>query len=114
MPEDPDVGRLWLLAKIGQTFSQLPSVVAKALDEDPERIDLICATMIGYGNTKEAYDAAGGDDKKLKNYNSVVLDAIRKHTFAGHVERRTHIREHKVEKDMAGCRLCRKDYDDGS
>ena len=113
MPEDPDVGRLWLIAKIGQTFSQLPSVVAAALDEDPEQIDLVCATMLGYGQTKDAYDAAGGDDKKLKHYNTDVLNAIRKNTFEMHKERRHHNREHKVEKNMAGCRLCRKDYDDG-
>ncbi len=113
MPEDQDVGRLWLLAKIGQTFSQLPSVVAKALDEDPERIDLVCATMLGYGNTKHAFDAAKGDDTKLKNYSGDVLDSIRKNTFEIHKERRHHIREHAAEKDLAECRLCRKEYRDG-
>ena len=113
MPEDRDVGRLWLLAKIGQTFSQLPSVVAKALDEDPERLDLVCATMLGYGQTKNAYDAAKGDDAKLKNYSDDVLSSIRKNTFEIHKERRHHIREHAVEKDLDGCRLCRKEYRDG-
>jgi len=113
VPEDRDVGRLWLLAKIGETFSQLPSVVAKALDEDPERIDLVCATMIGYGKTKNAYDAASGDDTKLKHYSDEVLASIRKNTFEIHKERRNHIREHKAVKDMATCRLCRKEYNDG-
>ena len=114
MPEDRDVGRLWLLAKIGQTFSQLPSVVAKALDEDPERLDLVCATMLGYGQTKNAYDAAKGDDAKLrKTYSEDVLAAIRKNTFEIHKERRHHIREHKATKDFAECRICRREYNDG-
>lgn len=113
MPEDRDVGRLWLLAKIGQTFSQLPSVVASALDEDPEQLDLVCATMLGYGQTKNAYDAAHGDDTKLKNYSEDVLALIRKNTFLIHTERRSHIREHKSTKDLDGCRICRREYRDG-
>ena len=112
MPEDPDVGRLWLLAKVGQAFNTLPSVVAQALDEDPDRIDLTCAVMLGYGQTKSAYDAASGDDSKLKSYGEDAVSRIRKNTFLMHKERMTH-RKHKSVKDLDECRLCRKEFHHG-
>ena len=114
MPEDSDVGRLWLLAKVGQAFNTLPSVVARALDDDPERIDITCASFLGYSQTKSAYDAASGDDAKLKSYGDESVSRIRKNTFLMHKERLTHARQHRAEKDLDGCRLCRKELRDGS
>lgn len=107
MPEDPEVERLLILARVGQTFNTLPSVVARALDEDPERIDIICASFLTYAQGKAAYDAAKGDEKKLTAYSQNLMDAVRRRTFDSHRQRLTHQREHKQVRDLE-CRFCRE------
>ena len=109
MPEDPDIGRLWLLAKIGQTFHVLPSEVARAIDHDPERIDLTCATLLGYANSKKVYDTAEGDDAKMKHLPESQQAMVRKNTFAIHKERLHHARHHVKRKVRdPECRLCQE------
>lgn len=98
--------RLWLLAKIGETFHVLPSAAARALDEDPERTDLTCASLLGYASVKRAYDRAKGDDDKLKHIDEDQLARVRKVTFLIHQAKLVHKREHQGSPDPA-CRYCR-------
>jgi hypothetical protein len=55
---EPDVARLWAVATVAREFGVLPSVVAQALDRDPERIDLVCAELVQYAEAKLAYARA--------------------------------------------------------
>lgn len=105
--------RLWLLAKIGETFHVLPSVVARALDEDPERTDLTAATLLGYAAVKRQYDLAKGDDAKTSHLDEDTVARVRMNQFIGAKEKRRHAAEHRDERDLDGCRFCRKEYSDG-
>ena len=77
-PEDKDVVRLMLIARIAETFSQLPSVVARDLDSDPERLSITCLSFLSYA---EAYGAEkrakSADDLKAWEGSKVMDDVIR-------------------------------------
>jgi len=49
---------MWALAVVARTFGVLPTVVARDLNEDPERLSLVCAEMLQYADAKTAYDQA--------------------------------------------------------
>ena len=85
----------------------LPTVAARDLDEDPERLSLLALTMLGYSQAKSAYDAANGDDKKLEPWKeSNTMRAVKDNQFAAMKERMDH-RKLKHPKDgVVGCRLC--------
>lgn len=106
-PEDYDVVRLWVIARVAKEFGALPSVVARDLDEDPEQLSLLAVQVLGYGSAKAEYDAAQGDAQKLKHWkNSDLMDTVRDNTFKAMKARLDHRRQHP-KGGVADCRLCR-------
>jgi len=60
----------------------LPTVVARDLDRDPERLSLLCVEALEYARAKAAYDHAGGDRKKLDAWSgSQMMDLVESATF---------------------------------
>lgn len=51
-----DVRRLWAVATVAREFGVLPSEAARAMDADPERLDLVCAELVQYAEAKAAYE----------------------------------------------------------
>lgn len=81
--------------------------MARDLDEDPEQLSLLAIQVLGYGQAKAEYDAAEGDDKKLKHWKgSDIMATVRDNTFKGMRVRLDHRKAHPKGGDVA-CRLCR-------
>ena len=78
------------IARVAETFHVLPSVVARDLDRDPERLSLICMSLLQYA---EAYDAEkrakSEDDMKMWKGNK-VMDMVIDTKFA--------LRQERIEK----------------
>jgi hypothetical protein len=100
------VARLWIVAKVAETFHVLPSVAARDLDEDPNQTAIECLALLNYARGKHVFDAAKGDDKKIESMGvSEDLAAdVRLNTFISLKERREH-GAHGDQK-VAGCRYC--------
>lgn len=52
----PEIKRLWAVATVAREFAVLPSSAARAMDADPEALDLICAELVQYAEAKGAYE----------------------------------------------------------
>ena len=85
----------------------LPSVAARDLDDDPERLSLTALSLLAYSQAKSAYDAANGDDKKLEHWkDSDVMRRVSDNTFAGMKEQMDHRKLQHPKEGIVGCRLC--------
>jgi hypothetical protein len=85
----------------------LPSVAARDLDEDPERLAITAMTLLAYSQAKAAYDAADGDDKKLEPWkDSNVMRRVKDNTFAAMKDRLDHRKLRHPKEGIVGCRLC--------
>ena len=76
------------LGRVAEHFHVLPSAAARALDEDPEQLDLVCLELLTYASVKGQFDAAGTDDdaiKHLKDHPHMLT--VRRNTFVLHVDR---------------------------
>lgn len=105
-PEDYDVIRLWVVARIAKEFGVLPSAVARDLDEDPEHSSIVAIQMLGYAHAKAEYDAAKGDEKKLEHWkDSSTMDTVRDNTFKMMKARMDHRKQHP-RGGVSDCRLC--------
>lgn len=81
--------RLMTIARIAEAFHVLPSLVARALDDDAEQLDIVCLDMLGYAAIKDAFDRAGNDDKSLEHLKDHPhMLAVRRNSFDLHSERR--------------------------
>lgn len=109
-PEDPDIVRIWVATRVAKEFGVLPSVAARDLDEDPERLSLIAVSLLAYSQAKSAYDAAEGDDKKLEAWKgSETMAKVRENTFTFMKQRMDHRTKHlKLKKTDPDCRYCRQ------
>lgn len=87
----------------------LPSQAARVLDHDPERIDILATALLGYASAKRTYDAADGDDEKMKLSGDTAA-MVRKNSFLIHKERLTHKRYHGEKKDLDGCHYCQAEF----
>lgn len=47
-----------MIATVADRFHQLPSAVARDLDEDPEQLSLECVPLLHYAEAKSVYDRA--------------------------------------------------------
>jgi len=71
--DDPDVARLMAIARVAETFHVLPSVVARDLDTDPERLSLTCMTLLQYSEAHSAEKRSSSkDDMKIWRGNKVM------------------------------------------
>lgn len=85
------MARQWTVALIAKEFHQLPSVVAKDLDEDPERLSAICLQLLKYREAKAVFDRAGNDSKsdEMKAWaSSKMMKAVINNAFDLEKERR--------------------------
>lgn len=88
---DPSTARLWALATVAREFHVLPSIAARHLDRDPERVDLVCAEMLQYAQAKLAYESA--KDHKARDelvQRSRLASTVEENVFALVKERRGH------------------------
>jgi hypothetical protein len=74
--EDPEVARMWTVAVVAEAFHVLPSVVARDLDEDPERLSLECLRLLNYAEARRALEAGEGDKPWWKD-NKLMAAASR-------------------------------------
>jgi hypothetical protein len=86
-PEEFEARRLILLARVAQKFGQLPSVVARVLDDDPSLLDLYAYEALQYEDTKNIFDSAK-DKSKLEAFaGDPLMKRVEDNTFAIHRER---------------------------
>lgn len=98
---------MWLAARIAKEFGVLPSVAARDLDDDPERLSLTAMSLLAYSQAKSAYDAADGDSKKLEPWkDSNTMRRVKDNTFAAMKERLDHRKLRHPNEGVQGCRLC--------
>lgn len=78
--EDHDIHRLWTVAVIAKEFHVLPSVVARDLDEDPERLSLVCLQLLRYAEAKDAWDSNNKD--RIKAFSgSDMMKRVQEYEF---------------------------------
>jgi hypothetical protein len=97
--------------RIAKEFGVLPSVAARDLDNDPERLSMIAVSLLAYSQAKAAYDAADGDDKKLEAWkDSDTMAEVRSNSFALMKDRMDHRTKHrKFGGKDPNCRYCNKE-----
>jgi hypothetical protein len=83
-PVDPAVQRLWMVSRICEEFSCLPSQALRELDTDPERLALMIPDLRAYAAAKRAFDAARGKaDASLDAWEgSPHMTLVQVHTLA--------------------------------
>lgn len=85
------------IARVAETFHVLPSQVARALDDDPEQLDIVCMGLLGYASVKAQFDQAGNDDSSIKHLEDhPFMLAVRKNTFDLHMERVAEFRKRQA------------------
>jgi len=94
------VPRLWTAAVVANAFHVLPSVAARALDEDPERVDIECLELLNYARVKRLFDDAKSDEELAPYANDETMLLVRRNTFDVH-----HSRTHPGD-DRPGCPQC--------
>jgi hypothetical protein len=101
---------MWIATRVAKEFNVLPSVAARDLDEDPERLSMIAVSLLAYSQAKNAYDAANGNEKMLEAWkNSEAMATVRSNTFDLMKERIGHRVKHlKMKVVEPNCRYCQK------
>ncbi len=83
-----EAARLYTIAVVAESFHQLPSVVARDLDEDPERLALACLPLLRYAEAFGAFKAAK-DEQSLEHWKgSSTMDAVKVNAMKLSAERR--------------------------
>lgn len=73
---DPDVAYRWLVAQIAERFHVLPSVAARDLAEDPDRLSLESLPLLGYAEAYRAYQR--NDKNEMKRWRgSRFMDLVK-------------------------------------
>lgn len=85
---------------VADQFHQLPSVVARDLDDDPERLSLAVIPLLRYARAKAEFDAAKEDSDLDHWKGSKVMAAVRRNAFDIH-----HARVHPGDLDEK-CGVC--------
>lgn len=94
---DAEMSWLWLIATIASEFHQLPSAVARDLENDPDRLSVEVLPLLRYADAKHAWDAAKGNSKKLEAWkDSKLMDQVRLNTNELHKER---VRRMRAERE---------------
>jgi hypothetical protein len=84
---DPDVQRRWLISRICQEFSCLPSDAARELDEDPEHLALEIIDYRGYAAAKFAFDHTKDKVDGLKAWDgNRHMTLVEQHAYERHQE----------------------------
>lgn len=76
-----------MIAVVADAFHQLPSVVARDLDDDPEQLSLVCLSLLQYAQAYRAYDTAKGDIEKTAWKDSEIMSQVIQNAFDLHRER---------------------------
>jgi hypothetical protein len=69
------VRRLWPVARVAERFHVLPSAVAKSLNSDPARIDLVCFGLLEYADALAAFRRANPAELKAWR-GSPLMEAV--------------------------------------
>lgn len=73
---------------MAEAFHQLPSVVARDLDEDPEQLATACLSLLRYAEAYRAFKSAK-DEKSLEHWKgSQTMEAVKINTLQLVRERR--------------------------
>jgi hypothetical protein len=101
---------MWIATRVAKEFNVLPSVAARDLDEDPERLSMTAVSLLAYSQAKAAWDAAEGDSSKLDAWkDSDLMAQVQKNAFDMTKERVDHRKLHMKTKTVdPNCRYCRK------
>ena len=75
------------VARVAETFHQLPSVVARDLDRDPERLSLLCLHFLQYADAYDAEKRAQSDDDLKHWRGSEIMDMVVQNKYDFHKER---------------------------
>lgn len=95
--DDPDVGRLLVIARVAETFHVLPTIVARDLDRDPERLSLMCMSLLQYAEAHDAEKRATSDDDMKAWRGNKVMDMVLDVKMELHKERLARAEARKVE-----------------
>ena len=69
------MARQWLIAQIADRFHALPSVVARELEDDPERLSAECLPLLAYADAYRAYQR--NDKSEMKRWKfSTLMDLV--------------------------------------
>jgi len=72
---------------VADQFHVLPSVAARDLDEDPERLSLVAISLLRYAHAKAEFDAADSDDSLKHWKGSELMKTVKTNTFELHKAR---------------------------
>jgi hypothetical protein len=78
--EMADAARLFLVAQIAKEFGQLPSVVARDLDNDPEQLSVICRELLAYSDAKSVFDRSNKQEHAAYE-GSPMFEAVKAYEF---------------------------------
>jgi len=78
---------LWLVTQVAEQFHVLPSVAARDLDDDPERLSLVAVSLLRYAHAKAEFDVADSDDRLKHWKGSELMKTVKKNTFELHQAR---------------------------
>ena len=101
---------MWIATRVAKEFGVLPSVAARDLDEDPERLSMIAVSLLAYSQAKSAWDAADGDPKNLEAWkDNDTMASVQTNVMTFAKQRIDHRVQHLKKKIVdAECRYCQK------
>jgi hypothetical protein len=76
-----------VIATVAETFHVLPSVAARDLDEDPERLSLLCLPLLRYAEAKQAEENSKSEEELKAWKGSKIMEAVLENKFSLHKER---------------------------
>lgn len=81
------MGRIWLIANVAAEFHVLPTAVARDLDEDPERLSLLCLSFLRYAEAKGAEERSESESDLAAWKGSQLMERVLENKFALHKEK---------------------------
>lgn len=91
-----------MIAVIADQFHVTPFQAARDLDDDPERLSIICTQMLRYAEAKRAFDSAKKADDLKPWRDSLAMREVERNTFTLH-----HERSHPG-LDVPECKTCER------
>lgn len=79
--------RLWIIANVAETFHVLPSVAARDLDDDPERLSLLCISLLRYAEAHGAEERSKSKEDLAPWKGSKIMELVLENKFALHKAR---------------------------
>lgn len=76
-----------MIANIAETFHVLPTTVARDLDEDPERLSLLCLSVLRYAEAKSAEERSESESDLASWKGSQLMERVLENKFALHKEK---------------------------